>query len=307
LLRIDYEMPSISPSLFAVIAALFLLLIVITAFMRGSRLRSQTQLRAQVQAWWVFLPVTTAAVLLFPLGASVLSVIITLLGLLELSRFHAFPRAFRYMGISLCAAIHVCAVLPNTPALLATSTVIAIGLVCVVLLAAICRAISLSRQDMLNLFASLVVFGIGSIACFWQLPQPEKQLQEVWFYLFAITALNDICQFVSGQFWGRHKITPTISPNKTWEGLCGGVIGSALCSMLIGKALNIAPLLQLLALGVVLALTGFVGDLLFSWAKRQLAVKDFAQLIAGHGGILDRVDSLVLTAPMLFIWQALVH
>jgi phosphatidate cytidylyltransferase len=100
--------------------------------------------------------------------------------------------------------------------------------------------------------------------------------------------------------WGKHKIAPLVSPNKTWQGLVGGVVVSVLTSVLLGRYLQLADGVFLGALGLLLSLVGFAGDLLFSSAKRWLGIKDFSQLIAGHGGILDRVDSLVLTAPLLY-------
>lgn len=121
------------------------------------------------------------------------------------------------------------------------------------------------------------------------------------FYLYVLTALNDVAQFVSGSVFGRHRIAPGISPNKTWQGLAGGVAMTLLLSLSLGAYLNLASPLRLAVYAVLLSLGGFCGDLLFSWIKRKLGVKDFSTLIPGHGGILDRVDSLVVTAPLLYL------
>jgi phosphatidate cytidylyltransferase len=123
-----------------------------------------------------------------------------------------------------------------------------------------------------------------------------------WFFLlFVVTALNDVGQFIFGKCFGKQKIAQRISPNKTWQGLMGGVLVSMGTALAIGRYLQLAPVGFLLPLGALMSLAGFWGDLSFSAAKRFLGIKDFSNLIPGHGGILDRVDSLVLTAPLLYI------
>jgi len=127
------------------------------------------------------------------------------------------------------------------------------------------------------------------------------RLNLAWlFYLFILTALNDIAQFISGKLFGRHRIAPTVSPNKTWQGLFGGIAISQIVSLALGRYLGLADAPTLSLYGLLLSCAGFAGDLLFSAAKRRLGIKDFSALIPGHGGILDRVDSLVLTAPLLY-------
>lgn len=138
------------------------------------------------------------------------------------------------------------------------------------------------------------------VALFPALPfEPERNLRWL-FYLFVLTALNDIGQFVTGKLFGKHKIAPTLSPNKTWQGLAGGIAVSQVTSFLIGTYLSLAAAHTLVTYALLLSIAGFVGDLMFSAAKRSLAIKDFSALIPGHGGILDRADSLVLTAPLLY-------
>jgi phosphatidate cytidylyltransferase len=119
-------------------------------------------------------------------------------------------------------------------------------------------------------------------------------------YLVVLTELNDIAQYISGKLLGQHKILPTVSPSKTGEGLGGGVV------ITIGLAIALAPLLTPFAplpaagIGLLLSLTGFIGDVAISALKRDLGLKDSGTLIPGHGGILDRIDSLTYTAPLFF-------
>lgn len=126
-------------------------------------------------------------------------------------------------------------------------------------------------------------------------------------YLFVITALNDVAQFVIGTLFGRHKLAPRISPLKSWQGLIGGCIVSSSLSMLLAPALGLFSLPQALLAGISISLVGLLGDLAFSRVKRSLKIKDFSNLIPGHGGLLDRADSLVFTAPWLYAVFFMLH
>lgn len=150
----------------------------------------------------------------------------------------------------------------------------------------------------------------GSVSClplYEQLPLPPPQRFGWLFYLYVLTALNDVAQFISGTIFGRHRIAPGISPNKTWQGLAGGVAVTLLLSLSLGSYLGLASAPRLALYAVLLSLGGFCGDLLFSAAKRALGIKDFSTLIPGHGGILDRVDSLVVTAPLIYLLLRMMH
>jgi len=157
-----------------------------------------------------------------------------------------------------------------------------------------------AARRLIVLLACLTAAAMLVLAAFSTLPYGSG-LNLAWlFYLFILTALNDIAQFVSGKLFGRHRVAPAISPNKTWQGLAGGILVSQLVSLILGSHLELATPLTLSVYGLLLSCAGFAGDLLFSAAKRRLDIKDFSALIPGHGGILDRVDSLVLTAPLLY-------
>ena len=106
-------------------------------------------------------------------------------------------------------------------------------------------------------------------------------------------------QYVFGKLMGRHKIAPTLSPSKTWEGFVGGVASATA----LGAALYwITPFSpgQAAAMALVLCLMGFLGGLVFSAIKRDRGVKDWGHMIAGHGGMLDRTDSVIFAAPIFF-------
>jgi len=123
-----------------------------------------------------------------------------------------------------------------------------------------------------------------------------------WIYFtLAITFIQDTAAYFVGRSWGRHKMAPALSPKKTWEGAIGGLVGaiasSLVCIPLLGLPIGFgAGLLLGLAGGVV----GPLGDLSESLIKRQVGLKDAGSIIPGHGGILDRADSLLFTAPTLY-------
>jgi phosphatidate cytidylyltransferase len=119
-------------------------------------------------------------------------------------------------------------------------------------------------------------------------------------FLFLATELNDVFQFLSGKLFGRHKVVPELSPNKTLEGFAGGVLLTTALSVGIAPFFLEINLWQSALLGACLSVSGMSGDLMFSAVKRTYGVKDFSDLIPGHGGVLDRVDSLVFTAPTLY-------
>lgn len=118
--------------------------------------------------------------------------------------------------------------------------------------------------------------------------------------LVFLTESNDVFQFLSGKAFGRRKIVPLISPNKTEAGFLGGLILTTLLSTFFASSLLEITHIQAMLLGATVSLTGMLGDLLFSGIKRYFGVKDFSDLIPGHGGLLDRLDSLILTAPAFF-------
>ncbi len=153
----------------------------------------------------------------------------------------------------------------------------------------------------------ITMLGLTFLLHFQNISDSVQQDIRWLFYLFLITAANDVAQFIFGKLLGKNLIAPKLSPNKTWEGLWGGVMLSCALSVAIGLALTSLTWPLLAVLGGVLALTGFAGDLFYSSIKRRMSIKDFSNLIPGHGGILDRVDSLVFTTPSLYFFLTSVH
>jgi len=118
-------------------------------------------------------------------------------------------------------------------------------------------------------------------------------------FLVIVVQSSDVLQYVWGKLFGRHKVAPSLSPSKTWEGLIGGVLSATA----LGAALWwITPFTPWQAAGIafVINLMGFFGGLVMSAIKRDHGVKDWGHLIAGHGGVLDRLDSVIFSAPVFF-------
>jgi phosphatidate cytidylyltransferase len=118
-------------------------------------------------------------------------------------------------------------------------------------------------------------------------------------FLVIVVQGSDVAQYIFGKLFGRHRIAPAVSPNKTWEGFLGGLV----LATALGAAIFWATPFTLVAaagLAFIISLMGFCGGLVMSAIKRDRGVKDFGTLISGHGGVLDRVDSLMFAAPVFF-------
>lgn len=147
------------------------------------------------------------------------------------------------------------------------------------------------------------VFCLSHIAYLFMLPEgrnPAGAGPGLVLFIVIVTELNDVAQYCWGKTFGRHKVIPKVSPNKTWEGLLGGIFTTTLVCCGLGPYLTPMLFPKSLFFGVLLAISGFIGDVVISAIKRDLGVKDAGSLLPGHGGILDRVDSLTYTAPLFF-------
>jgi phosphatidate cytidylyltransferase len=129
-------------------------------------------------------------------------------------------------------------------------------------------------------------------------------------FLVVLTQANDVAQYLWGKSIGGVKILPTVSPGKTWAGFLGGLVTTIALGCLLGPYLTPMSLGQSIVAGAIIGAGGFFGDVNLSALKRDLGMKDSGTLLPGHGGILDRLDSLTYTAPLffhfvyyLFVWQ----
>jgi phosphatidate cytidylyltransferase len=147
-----------------------------------------------------------------------------------------------------------------------------------------------------------LVYGAGGLTALSGL----RQLAEGGWWVFIVLVVtwgNDTSAYFAGRFFGKHKLYPQVSPNKTWEGFFGGMFGSI--AMLMAAHQWLFPTLAVvdgLVIGVLGGFLGPAGDLCESMLKRSMGVKDSGQAIPGHGGMLDRIDALIFNAPMVYLY-----
>jgi len=118
-------------------------------------------------------------------------------------------------------------------------------------------------------------------------------------FLVVVVQLSDVLQYVWGKLLGKRKIAPSLSPSKTWEGFVGGTLSASLVGAGLWWMTPFSPV-QAFGLSLIITLMGFFGGLVMSAIKRDKGVKDWGHLIAGHGGFIDRLDSVVFSAPIFF-------
>jgi phosphatidate cytidylyltransferase len=275
------------------------------------RANTRGALHAQVTSWWLLLPPVFAAWALYPIGVWVLVMLISALAARELALLTQPNRTpglrWRLAGLWVLQGM-ACALDVGL-------SMTALTLVFALVMHQVSRAGGLSSGDRSRsstrsterreaLLLALFAVQAAGVSCLLGMTPAgtSRDVAAAWFlYLCVVTALNDIGQFVVGTRFGRHKLAARISPQKTWQGVGGGLVISALVSVWVGRSLGLASVPWLVGMGLVLCIAGLMGDLLFSAGKRALKIKDYGQLIPGHGGILDRVDSLVLTAPVMLV------
>ncbi|HLO62191.1 MAG TPA: phosphatidate cytidylyltransferase [Azonexus sp.] len=127
--------------------------------------------------------------------------------------------------------------------------------------------------------------------------------------IFAVVWMADIAAYFSGRAFGKHKLAPTISPGKTWEGAIGAGVGVAIYGLVVRHVFDIELLSLPLWVAVLFVVTGvsIIGDLFESLLKRKAGIKDSSNILPGHGGVLDRIDSLTSTLPVVAFFLLLIQ
>ena len=132
-----------------------------------------------------------------------------------------------------------------------------------------------------------------------QIPGYEGRSAFLLLYLILVVQASDVLQYIWGKLAGRRKIAPRLSPSKTVEGMVGGVLSATVLGAALTPITPFTPV-QSALISLAIALLGFAGGLMLSAIKRSRGIKDWGTLIRGHGGVLDRLDSLCLSAPVFF-------
>lgn len=259
----------------------------------------------RIMAWWVMCAVFGVAVLTGGVGSIVLFALLSFLALREfitlvnsgradhrallIAFFIALPAQYVLVGIgwyglfSILIPVYAFLLIPGVLAIIGETENF------------------LQRTATIQWGLATCVYAISHAPAllFLDIPGYDGREALLLFFLVVVVQLSDVLQYVFGKLFGRHRIAPRVSPNKTWEGFVGGVA----CATLIGAALWWAtPFdpLEAAAMSLLIALVGFLGGLVMAAIKRDRGVKDYGALIPGHGGVLDRIDSLTFAAPVFF-------
>jgi phosphatidate cytidylyltransferase len=300
------------PSLVRLVGGVLVLLIVASGvgFVLSRRARTESaramvaNLNARIRAWWVMVAVFTIAVWTGGVGSIVLFALMSLLALRE---FVTLAATHREDHRTLLWAFF--AVTPLQYYLIAIRWY---GLFAIMIpvyafvLVAVSNVIAgrtdrfLERTATIHWGLMVCVYCVSHAPALLMLDIPGYHTNaKLLVFLVLVVQISDVLQYVFGKLFGKHPIAPVISPNKTWEGFAGGVLTASLVGTAIWWATPFTPA-QAFALSVAITLAGFAGGLVMSAIKRDRGVKDYGALIAGHGGMLDRIDSLCFAAPVFF-------
>ncbi|PLX38445.1 MAG: phosphatidate cytidylyltransferase [Hyphomicrobiales bacterium] len=147
----------------------------------------------------------------------------------------------------------------------------------------------------------IAVFCVSHVPALATLTIPGYEGRELLLiaYLVLVVQISDVLQYVWGKLLGKRRIAPSLSPSKTWEGFAGGVASAVVIGTLLWWITPFSPM-QSAGMALIITLMGFFGGLVMSAIKRDRGVKDWGRLIEGHGGMLDRLDSVVFAAPVFF-------
>lgn len=264
-----------------------------------------SNLNARIRAWWVMIAVFAIAHLLGPLATIVLFGIASFFALREFITLTPTRRA-DYRPLLLCFYV----LIPVQYFLIADNWyglyAIFIPVYGFVLLPSLSALADdpehfLDRTAKIQWAVMITIYCISHVPALMMLNLKHYAGQNALlvFYLLMVVQLNDVLQYVFGKLFGRRKLAPRVSPSKTVEGFVGGTLGATAIGAGMWWITPFSPL-QALAISFVVVLAGSLGGLALSAVKRSLGAKDWGTMIEGHGGMLDRMDSVSFSAPIFF-------
>ena len=289
--------PVLLAAMGAVLVFMSLVALGLAALARTDRSRAVAKdFRARTIGWWLLVAVYLPSVLA---GGLVVTAVFAVTGLVvwfEFSRC-ARPAALAARDLVWAAplvAAHFAAVADILPVGVGVVLAVAAGLL------ALTAQRAGSEDAGSRLFWRVAGYGYG-VAGLAALPALGLRYGAGWlFFLMVVVPAGDVAQYVVGKLAGRHLLAPMLSPHKTWEGLVGGVAVSVLLAAGLSSLAGLGPVAGA-GWGAALALAGTGGGLLMSAVKRRFGVKDFGAWLPGHGGLLDRFDSLVAAAGVAYV------
>lgn len=262
-------------------------------------------LNARINAWWVMILIIFAAAALGFYGVIGLFFIISFMALRE---FLSLLYIRRGDHLALAACFYV--ILPLQYFLVAidwfsmfTIFIPVYGFLFLPILSALLgdTAHFLDRSTKVQWALMICVFCISHIPAILTLDIEGFEGKKLLLMIFLILVVqsSDVLQYVWGKLFGKHKIAPKLSPSKTVEGFVGGVVSASVLGGLLYWLTPFNPV-QAVLMSLLICLMGFLGGLVMSAMKRSMGVKDWGNMISGHGGMLDRMDSLCFAAPIFF-------
>jgi phosphatidate cytidylyltransferase len=266
---------------------------------------SRANLVARINAWWVMVAILAAA---FLAGSTVTLVLFALASFFALREFVTLTPS--RPGDRLPLSLSFFVVLPLQYVLIGMGRyglfVIFIPVWAFLLLPSI-AALRSDIEDFLSRSAKqqwglmVTVYSLSHAPALLMLPLPGGQGRDalLLFYLLLVAQMSDVMQYVFGKLFGKTRIAPVVSPSKTVEGFVGGGIAAVLIGAAMWWITPFTPL-ESAAMSAVIVLMGFLGGLTLSAVKRSLGAKDWGVMIEGHGGMLDRTDSICFAAPVFF-------
>lgn len=290
------------------------------AALRHSSAEVVAQRMGSLKVWWILALLWSTAALLGQIGATVLLATASLLAMREYLRLLGTRNQ---IGTAVIAGLLVCGVCHYALIVAAASEIAKwfLPIVALILFGAI-RATLGTCENYIRITgglywgAMLMIYGLSySLFLFDMDGKTEPVVGPAgWFlYLILLTEMNDIMQAIVGRKYGKHKITPQVSPHKSLEGLIGGLVLTAILAIFLAPWLTTIMFGREKWLGILLAgsagllisIVGFLGDLNMSAIKRDAGVKDGSSLLPGMGGVIDRIDSLSFTGPAFYFWVVL--
>ena len=262
-------------------------------------------LNARINAWWVMILIIFAAAALGFYGVIGLFFVISFMALRE---FLSLLYIRRGDHLALAACFYV--ILPIQYILVAidwfsmfTIFIPVYGFLFLPILSALLgdTAHFLDRSTKVQWALMISVFCISHIPAILTLDIEGFEDKKLLLMIFLILVVqsSDVLQYVWGKLFGKHKIAPKLSPSKTVEGFVGGVVSASVLGGLLYWLTPFNPV-QAVLMSLLICLMGFLGGLVMSAMKRSMGVKDWGNMISGHGGMLDRMDSLCFAAPIFF-------
>lgn len=252
----------------------------------------------------IALLITIPFILLGGIYFNALALVLGLIGMWELLRYTKMPEYMKYLGYIMYVVMFLFGYFNAGRVVLVNTCYLIIALfVCFIPLIFYHDDKVYNINDVFYLFSSILFISfVFSLFVF-----VRSRSLEIVFYLLLITTMTDTFAYLIGRKFGKHKLIPSVSPNKTVEGFVGGLVfGILIATLFYVFAIGKINIFVLILMTMILSIAGQFGDLVFSSIKRHFKVKDFSNIMPGHGGILDRLDSIIFvlllyTLILLFI------